>query len=94
MYVRRFTAFPKAQFDFSLVTWIGSRMEELLTGGEQSLSGAYLLLTGAFRPKVNLFVCTLSRFPLLGSVDDLGSACVAWGRRADKGSDPLINAVF
>jgi hypothetical protein len=34
MYVRRFTAFPKAQFDFSLVTWIGSRMEELLTGGD------------------------------------------------------------
>ena len=94
MYVRRFTAFPKAQFDFSLVTWIGSRMEELLTGGEQSLSGEYLLLTGAFRPKENLFVCTLSHFPLLGSVDVLGSACVAWERRADKGSDPLINAVF
>ena len=94
MYVRRFIAFPKAQFDFSRVTWIGSRMEELLTGGDQSLSGAYLLLTGAFRPKENLFVCTLSHFPLLGSVDVLGSACVAWGRRADKGSGPLINVVF
>jgi hypothetical protein len=34
MYVRRFTAFPNAQFHFSLVTLIGKRMEELTHGGE------------------------------------------------------------
>ncbi len=69
-------------------------MEELLTGGEQSLSGAYLLLTGAFRAKENLFVCTLSHFPLLGSVDVLGSAWVAWERTADKASEARIKAGF
>ena len=66
-------------------------MEELLTGGEQSLSGAYLLLTGAFRPKENLFVCTLSRFTLNGYVNVLGYACVALEKRADKLSYTHIN---
>ena len=28
MYVRRFTVFPKAQFNFSLVTGMGNLMEE------------------------------------------------------------------
>jgi hypothetical protein len=35
MYVKRFTVFPKAQFNFSLVTGMGNLMEKCTTGGEE-----------------------------------------------------------
>jgi hypothetical protein len=34
MYVSRFTVFPNAQFNFSLVTLTGNKIEEFTTGGE------------------------------------------------------------
>ncbi len=40
MYVSRFTVFPNAKFNFSLVTLMGNKIEEFTTGGEYWLSGA------------------------------------------------------